>query len=162
MIIILLLLGFVGIGMGVYFHKKDLKRDRWSRTDMFWGWYIFSAVYLMSIFIVIIFMVSEYTGIMVIDDKIALYQEENAEIEKEITTIVENYMDYEQETFAKFKPEATDVLVLVNTYPELKSDTMVTKQIEIYVDNQYQIKQLKEDKLDYKVLAWWLYFGGGE
>ena len=44
-------------------------------------------------------------------------------------------------------------------YPELKSDNLVTKQIELYVENNKQIKKLKSEKLDYNLMAWWLYFG---
>ena len=97
------------------------------------------------------------SGVMVVDDKIAVYQEENAIIETEISTIVKNYKDYEQGVFDDLKIE--NPTVLVSLYPELKSDTLVGKQIEIYATNNQKIKELKEQRLDYKPIAWWLYFG---
>lgn len=51
-------------------------------------------------------------------------------------------------------------MTLITLYPELKSDKLVQKQINIYVDNNKKIKILKEKQINGKVLKWWLYFGG--
>ena len=51
-------------------------------------------------------------------------------------------------------------ITLVSLYPELKADTLVTKQIEVYIDNNKKIKNLKEKKINLSVKKWWLYFGG--
>ena len=96
---------------------------------------------------------------MIIDEKIAMYQEENKSIESSISTIVENYQDYEKDVFANAKNESI-VVVATQLYPELKSNELVKKQLDIYVENNKKIKQLKNKKLDYKVSKWWLYFGG--
>ena len=92
-----------------------------------------------------------------IDDKVALYQTENDRIESEINTIIENYKDYEQGTFERFKGK--DATTLVTLFPELKSDKLVKKQIDIYNDNKKKIVQLKEEKINVKPFKWWLYFG---
>ena len=44
-------------------------------------------------------------------------------------------------------------------YPEIKSDDLVTRQINLYIENNKQIKSLKSQKLNYHLMAWWLYFG---
>jgi hypothetical protein len=95
---------------------------------------------------------------MIIDDKIELYQTENTKIENQIATIVENYKDFEKDAFKELKNESA--ISLVSLYPELKSDKLVEKQINTYTKNNNKIKELKEEKLDYKVMKWWLYFGG--
>ena len=94
----------------------------------------------------------------VLDDKIAMYTEENAVIEQQIAECVERYQVYEQGVFEKVSP--TDAVAVVTLYPELKSDTLVQAQIETYVENNNTIKQLKEKKIDASVRKWWLYFGG--
>jgi hypothetical protein len=43
-------------------------------------------------------------------------------------------------------------------YPELKSDTLVQNQMNIYVANNQKIKDLKEQQINYEVSKWWLYF----
>ena len=94
----------------------------------------------------------------VLDDKIAMYTEENTAIEQQIAECVERYQEYEQGVFEKVSP--TDAVAVVTLYPELKSDTLVQAQIETYVENNNMIKQLKEKKIDASVRKWWLYFGG--
>lgn len=95
----------------------------------------------------------------IIDDKIAMYQQENKSIETSISKVVENYKDYEKEVFKDVKPDAY-IAVATQVYPELKSNELVKQQIKLYTDNNKKIKELKEEKLDYRVLKWWLYFGG--
>lgn len=95
--------------------------------------------------------------------KIAMYQEENNNIQSQITDIVDNYMKYESKTYDEslknIDLKNSDVVVLTQLYPNLKSDEMVKTQIEIYQKNNETIKKLKEEKLDCEVSKWWLYFG---
>ena len=93
-----------------------------------------------------------------IDEKIAMYQEENNKIEKQIDTLVSNYMNYESDTYEKIKSESS--VTLVSMYPELKSDKLVEEQISVYEENNKKIREFKEDKINLKVKKWWLYFGG--
>ncbi len=101
--------------------------------------------------------------LQVADSKIAMYEEENNKIQEQISSIVENYKDYEKNTYTEslknIDIKNTDVVVLAQLYPDLKADGMVTKQIDIYTENNNKIKELKEQKLDYQVAKWWLYFG---
>lgn len=92
---------------------------------------------------------------MIIDDKIKMYNKENQNIEKEMTEIVTSYKEYEKETISNVGEMAT---VLVR-FPELKSNELVKKQMDVYVCNNDKIKELKEEKLEYSVARWWLYFG---
>ena len=92
-----------------------------------------------------------------IDEKIAMLEEENAEIEQSIDSIVKNYMNYEANTYERFKDE--DAINLVSLFPELKSDTLVQQQIEVYVANKQEIKTLKKDRIDLSKLKFELYFG---
>ena len=48
--------------------------------------------------------------------------------------------------------------MLFSMYPELKSNELATKQINLYISNNAEIKKLKEAKLDYEVYKWWLFF----
>lgn len=117
-----------------------------------------TSVSLTSVIILLIAIIvvgANYSQSMVIDDKIALYQEENQKIETSIDVTVQQYKNYEQETFEKCKTDPTMVLVM---YPELKSNELITKQIDVYINNNEKIKKLKGDKLAYKVYDWWLFF----
>lgn len=92
-----------------------------------------------------------------IDQKIAMYQEENFAIEESIDVTVKSYMDFEASTYIELKDK--EVINLVSLFPELKSDTLIQQQIEVYVSNNKKIKELKEAKIDLSKAKWKLYFG---
>ena len=62
-----------------------------------------------------------------------------------------------QDTYGELKNESS--ITLVSLYPDLKSDELVKKQIEVYESNNKEIREMKEKKINLKVLKWWLYFG---
>lgn len=93
-----------------------------------------------------------------IDSKIEMYQEENAKIEQDIDIIVKEYLKHEHDTFADLKTEES-LITLVTLFPELKSDTLVQQQLEIYVANNAKIRSLKEEKINIVKIKWILYFG---
>jgi hypothetical protein len=92
-----------------------------------------------------------------IDEKLSMYYEENAKIEAQVDDIVERYMEYESETF-EISPDDSSI-VIASLYPDLKSNTLVEYQIEVYVENNERIKELKEEQIGAGARRWWLYFG---
>lgn len=92
-----------------------------------------------------------------VDERIAMYEEENTEIEEQIAEVVASYQEYETGIFKEVAPESA--MTLVALYPDLKSDILVQSQIDIYVKNNETIKELKEEKINGSVTRWWLYFG---
>lgn len=92
-----------------------------------------------------------------IERKIAMYQEENSAIEESIDITVKSYMDFETSTYIELKDK--DAINLVSLFPELKSDTLVQRQIDVYVTNNKKIKELKEAQIDLSKAKWKLYFG---
>ena len=107
-----------------------------------------------TIFITILFSAGGRTS----DEKIAMYEEENTKIEEQIAVVVKQYQEYEMGVFSDVK--ADSAVTYVSLYPELKSDTLVQSQIEVYTANNEKIKELRERKIDYANVLWWLYFGG--
>lgn len=93
----------------------------------------------------------------VIDEKIKLYQTQNKNIEEKIELVVKEYKDFEKDTFTNLK--ADSYITLVNLYPELKSDEMVKRQIDLYENNNNKITSLKEEKINRTIYRWWVYFG---
>lgn len=92
-----------------------------------------------------------------IDDRIAMYQEENTKIESQIAEVVNQYQKYETDIFESVSKE--NAITYVTLYPELKSDSLVQAQIETYVANNEKIKELKDSAIRAPVTRWWLYFG---
>ena len=92
-----------------------------------------------------------------INSKIEMYTEENQKIEDDINILVEQYMNYESDTYGELKGESS--ITLVSLYTELKADALVEKQIEVYVANNEKIKSFKEKLINVSNYKWWLYFG---
>ena len=97
--------------------------------------------------IVCICLIVSVSGLGVIDQKIEMYQEENTRIEEQIAATVKQYQEYETDIFTAVSPDESSI-VLVSLYPELKADTLVQSQIEIYTANNEKIKSLREQKIN--------------
>ena len=86
-----------------------------------------------------------------------MYQEQNQKIEESIADLVENYMNYEANTFKNISSDSA--ITLVSLYPELKSDTLVEQQCNLYMENNKKITELREEQINMTIYRWWLYFG---
>lgn len=93
-----------------------------------------------------------------IDEKIDMYEEENLKIEEKVKDTVRVYMKYEQETYENLIKDS-DLTTLLIAYPELNSNELVKSEIDIYISNNKDIKELKERRIIRSTLKWWLYFG---
>lgn len=91
-----------------------------------------------------------------IDMKIAMYEEENIRIEASVVNAVEKYLEHEQSIFDDISDDMQTLLIV---YPEIKADTLITKQIEVFIENNTKIKELKEEKISLGVLRFLVYFG---
>ena len=109
---------------------------------------------LIGIFVNIGFLVYGRT----LDDKIAMYEQENAAIEQSVDVLVKDYYRHESDTYSSLTPE--NAVLFASAYPELQSNELATKQLEIYVENNNNIKELKKDKINLSKNRFWLYFGG--
>lgn len=108
---------------------------------------------LIGIFVNIGFLVYGRT----LDDKIAMYEHENAAIEQSVDILVKDYYKHESDTYSSLKPE--NAVLFASAYPELQSNELATKQLEIYVENNNKIKGLKVDQINLSRNRFWLYFG---
>ena len=79
-----------------------------------------------------------------------MYSEENIKIEEQIQDIVSEYKDYESSTLEKFANESPTVLI--SLFPELKTNDLVNKQMDVYLANN---NELKEQMLKFEVVIFW-------
>lgn len=129
------------------------------------NWYSVHNIYLTMIgtlgLVVMLFLIMFSTYSIasgrVIDSKIAMYQEENKNIETQIDELIKQYMKYESDTYKDFKGES--IITLISLYPELKTDKLAVKQCEVYIKNNNKITKLKEEKINLSTEKWMLYFG---
>ena len=128
-------------------------------TDTYYNLAILGVALGFVSFIAIIALGINVKSLSVIDDRIAMYEEENARIEQQVADVVEQYQKYETDIFMEVAPESA--VAMVSLYPELKSDSLVQAQIEVYTENNKTIRGLRDKQIKGNVYCWWLYFGGG-
>ena len=160
--IIFLIAIIIGYKLLVY------SNESYRNIDKILSFFSFTTVVL-SIFseiIVVVGIIGCAIGISrlkVSDELIKVYETENSNIQKQVSEIVENYKTYEKDSYTesleKINIKDTDILVLAQLYPDLKSNDLVKTQIKIYNENNKKIKQIKEEKLNNEICKWWLYFG---
>lgn len=112
---------------------------------------------VVTLLVALLGIMPEYKKLDYIDTKIEYLTEQNTQIDDEIKLIVSSYQDHELEFYKEF--ENVSSATLITLYPELKSNELVNKQLDIYFANQQEIKELELKKIDGGVIRWWMYFG---
>ena len=153
MILVILVIGILMVTLGIVLYDKlDYGKDKIGKIFQIIG----TVATIISTIVTIVLIVCVLNRVN-IDKKIAIYEEENTKIEQQIADTVRQYQEYETGIFTEVAPESS--ITLVALYPELKSDTLVQSQIEVYVENNKTIKELKSSAINAPVYRWWLYFG---
>ena len=153
-----MILVILGICIGLMAIGIKLGQDYGFIGDLGDAMSIIFAIASGVVLIVIVGLICSVANNSTIDERLAMYQEENAKIEEQIDILVKDYQEYESGVFSNVKSESA--ITLVSMYPELKADQLVSSQLDIYVENNEQIKNLKLKKINADVVRWWLYFGG--
>ena len=144
-----ILILIIGIALLIFFAWDDCQEEC--------GW-------ISGVFIIVSIIMFGYNAYQirqckhVIPAQIAMYEEENVRIEEKVANTVTKYMEYEKDIFIEVGPD-DDAFTLISLYPELRSDTLVAKEIEVYISNNDKIKELKSEMLRISNYRFWLYFG---
>ena len=147
MLIVILVIFIIGFIIG------------WMKTEGEDGWEILMMANILGALIcslALIFLLATYP--YNVDEKIAMYEEENIKIEEKVRNSVKGYMDFENDTL-KNLIDTSDLQPLLIKYPELNSNELVKMEIETYKENSQKIKELKEKSITRHIKAWWIYFG---
>lgn len=93
-----------------------------------------------------------------VEEKIKIYEEQNAQIEQSIDAAVKAYCEHEQITYVQMSDGA--VALVAAAYPELASSELVKTQMEVWTSNSNELKDLKSKLVDFHRAQYFLYFGG--
>ena len=153
MVLIIMLIGVIICGIGILVIAKS----EWSEETG-------AAIVLIGCGVIVGgivwggFLIDDCIEGRYIDDKIAVYQEENKGIENDIAVMVKQYQEHETKVFDM--SEIDSPTTLVQMYPELKSNELVAKQMDVFTANTEKIKELKTKKINCEKAKFKLYFGG--
>jgi hypothetical protein len=144
MLYILLIIGIIGIIWGE-FQDHD-------------GILILSFVVSFISFIAILVAGSIYNyDSSTINSRLAVLEEQNTTVLTQVEPLVQKALDYESSTYKDLKLDVNKLIILAQTYPDLKANDFLHKQIEIILANQEEIKQLKLDKASLNAYHFWLW-----
>ena len=150
MILVILAISIILIIIGVYLGNKDGDYEGRALAFLVPG----IGVLVISIIVGLV-LIMFITDCKVIDKKIEILEQNNAEIEKKLYVAIEAYCEYENKTFENLSdPEAVFLL-----FPELKADSLFQTYMETLQENKKEITKLQLEKVNETVHKWWLYFG---
>jgi hypothetical protein len=91
----------------------------------------------------------------VINQKIEILKENNAQIEEKLQEAIDIYCEYEDDNFDNFQNPETIFLV----FPELKANTLFQTYMLTLQENKKEITELQLKKAYESTYKWLLYFG---
>ena len=117
------------------------------------------GIFEVMLLIVLCFVLLSYNSTKATADKqIAVLEQRNDEVVSQIEPLVKQYLEYESSTYKELKPTADTLIALAN-YPELKGNEFVQTQIQIILENQKKITDLKLKKASLAAYKLWLFMG---
>ena len=144
---------------GTIANKKARKKRNYDYDDCTAGDIIeiVSISIFIILFIVGLVVVHNYNALKAVsDEQIAIMQERNEKLCKEIEPIIRSYIKYEEDTYKNLKPISQEKIIAYAMYPQLASNKLVQKQIEIIKDNEDKITFLKLKKTELKTFKFWI------
>ena len=151
MLIVFFVICLVCISLGIIFWFKKSYSDAGPTV------FAISLIVLVVVIICCLFNVNKIVKANTLEQKITVYQEEMTNIENSINPVVQNYLDHEKETYTALTPD--NAVIFASIYPELSSNEIVQKQLNIYNEYLISIKNLKLEIAEISTAKWWLYFG---
>ena len=151
MLIVFFVICLVCISLGIILWFKKPYSDAGSTV------FAISLIVLVVVIICCLFNVNKIVKANTLEQKITVYQEEMTNIENSINPVVQNYLDHEKETYTALTPD--NAVIFASIYPELSSNEIVQKQLNIYNEYLISIKNLKLEIAEISTAKGWLYFG---
>ncbi len=149
----------LGIGMLIWirFSEKDDCGDLTDVDIIRSVVSFFSFIATIGIFITIMCFIPKFANESVYDTRIEIVQESNQQLEEQICSAVEKYLEHEENVYEKL--DITTAIGLFSAYPNLKSNELVQALIDTYKANAEEIKALKLEKANLAIYKFLVYFG---
>lgn len=152
MILLFFLISLIFMICGIILYNKTMM---FEKLGLAIG--IFNGIICFITLLIAMFAFGDLVNGRTIDARLEMYQEENAAIETSINELVDNYYVHEAEIYNSLTPENASFFAIA--YPELNSNAFAQQQINLYIENNQKIKELKLEKIELTNVRWRLYFG---
>ena len=91
-----------------------------------------------------------------IDSRLSVIEEQNAIILAQVEPVVQQALEFESNTYKELKISSERLIALGNMYPNLKDNTFIQTQLQIIIDNQSIIRDLKLTKAKMNAYRFWI------
>lgn len=156
LIVICILCLLLGIGLAIlsfYLYANDCENA--TAFSVFFS--ALSIIATIGCFIAIMCFIPKIATEKIYDTRIEIVQETNMQLEEQICSAVEKYLEHEENVYEKL--DITTAIGLFSAYPNLKSNELVQSLIDTYKANAEEIKALKLEKTNLAVYKFLVYFG---
>ena len=133
---------------------QEVRYDRSTREVMCSIGIVFSTIVL----IVILISGIKYNSIKsTANAQLEVLNQQNEIVLAQIEPLVQQAMNYESNTYKEFKLTPENVVAFGNIYPQLQANSFIQSQINIIVENQKEIKDLKLRIASLNAYRLWLF-----
>ena len=133
---------------------QEVRYDRDTRETMCAIGIVFSTIVLIAILIAGI----KYNSIKsTANAQLEVLNEQNEIVLAQIEPLVQQAMNYESNTYKEFKLTPENIVAFSNMYPQLQASSFIQSQINIIVENQKEIKDLKLRIASLNAYRLWLF-----
>ena len=103
-----------------------------------------SVLLLVATFVITIVAGVRYNSIKsTANAQLEVLNSQNEIVLSQIEPLVQQALNYESNTYKEFKMTPENIVAFSNMYPQLQANTFIQSQINIIVENQKEIKDLK-------------------
>lgn len=152
MLFISLIIGLILIIIGVAIDRRD---RYFSDGAPFCGFGI-----IMSIASIIALFIVSYSYNIIkttTDSRLKVLTEQNELVLTQIEPLVQQALNYESNTYKELKLTPENIVAFGNMYPQLQANSFIQSQIDIIINNQNEIKNLKLQKASLNAYHLWLF-----
>ena len=89
--------------------------------------------------------------------KLEVLNEQNEIVLTQIEPLVQQALNYESNTYKEFKMTPENIVAFSNMYPQLQANAFIQSQINIIIENQKEIKDLKLKIASLNAYHLWLF-----
>lgn len=89
--------------------------------------------------------------------KLEVLNEQNEIVLAQIEPLVQQTLNYESNTYKELKLTPENIVTFGNMYPQLQANSFIQSQIDIIINNQNEIKNLKLQKASLNAYRLWLF-----
>ena len=152
----LYILLFIFICVIIYGVIHDRCIDHYSEvTDIFVG---VGKIVSIVILLIITGVGAEYNFVKsTATAQLEVLNSQNEIVLAQIEPLVQQAMNYESDTYKEFKLTPENIVAFSNMYPQLKAHSFIQSQINIIVENQKEIKDLKLKIASLNAYRLWLW-----